>query len=283
MKRKIKQAFSCIHRPFVLLFLPTVLILTALIVRENWPGLPQGVNRKSWLTAGDFSIVAYTDRQGNRYLDLCLTQDGRQRVLVNWSMLTGWKRHPFYVKGVSSAAAAHWQDGTCRLYTGKHYSRYAKAWSGITLVHDLRLFPLAEYNKLVSSHAPIPGVPLSTSCVASSFGSGRFRIEEVTGADGFRRLQLVDAQARELDIGYTVRLLRDVESFLILDGVLYARSKEGYARLQLEGEQYLMCYHDYGSKIYFSTLSDIQVERDLSSLSPSQQEILENLPAAGRS
>ena len=44
-----------------------------------------------------------------------------------------------------------------------------------------------------------------------------------------------------------------------------------------------MCYHDYGSKIYFSTLSDIQVERDLSSLSPSQQEILENLPAAGRS
>lgn len=117
----------------------------------------------------------------------------------------------------------------------------------------------------------------------ASFGSGRFRIEEVTGADGFRRLQLVDAQARELDIGYTVRLLRDVESFLILDGVLYARSKEGYARLQLEGEQYLMCYHDYGSKIYFSTHSDIQVERDLSSLSPSQQEILENLPAAGRS
>ena len=60
MKRKIKQAFSRIRRPFVLLFLPTVLILTALIVRENWPGLPQGVNRKSWLTAGDFSIVAYT-------------------------------------------------------------------------------------------------------------------------------------------------------------------------------------------------------------------------------
>ena len=83
MKAKIKQVFSHIRRPFLLLFLPTILILAALIARENWPGLPQGVHRKSWLTAGDFSIVAYTDRQGNRYLDLCLTQDGRQRVLVN--------------------------------------------------------------------------------------------------------------------------------------------------------------------------------------------------------
>ena len=93
----------------------------------------------------------------------------------------------------------------------------------------------------------------------------------------------MDVQARELNIGYTVRLLRDVESFLILNGVLYARSEEGYARLQLEGEQYLMCYNDYGSKIYFSTLPDIQVERDFSTLAPSQQEILKNLPAAGRS
>ena len=186
MKQKIRQAFSRIRRPFVLLFLPTVLILTALIVRENWPGLPQGVNRKSWLTAGDFSIVAYTDRQGNRYLDLCLTQDGKQRVLVNRVYAYQLEKDTLYVKGVSGAAAAHWQDGTCRLYTGKHYSRYAKAWSGISLVHDLRLFPLAEYNKLVSLTPQYQAFP-STSCVAS-FGSGRFRIEEVTGADGFRRL-----------------------------------------------------------------------------------------------
>ena len=185
------------------------------------------------------------------------------------------------MKGVSGAAAAHWQEGTCRLYTGKHYPRYAKAWSGVTLVHDLRLFPLAEYNKLISLTPQYQAFP-AAPCVAP-FGSGRFRIEEVTGQDGFRRLQLVDVQARELNIGYTVRLLRDVDSFLILNGVLYARSEEGYARLQLEGEQYLMCYNDYGSKIYFSTLPDIQVERDFSSLSPSQQEILKNLPAAGRS
>ena len=281
MKAKIKQVFSHIRRPFLLLFLPTILILAALIARENWPGLPQGVHRKSWLTAGDFSIVAYTDRQGNRYLDLCLTQDGRQRVLVNRVYAYRLDKDTLYVKGVSGAAAAHWQEGTCRLYTGKHYPRYAKAWSGVTLVHDLRLFPLAEYNKLISLTPQYQAFP-AAPCVAP-FGSGRFRIEEVTGQDGFRRLQLVDVQARELNIGYTVRLLRDVESFLILDGVLYARSKEGYARLQLEGEQYLMCYHDYGSKIYFSTLPDIQVERDFSSLSPSQQEILENLPAAGRS
>ena len=281
MKAKIKQVFSHIRRPFLLLFLPTILILAALIARENWPGLPQGVHRKSWLTAGDFSIVAYTDRQGNRYLDLCLTQDGRQRVLVNRVYAYRLDKDTLYVKGVSGAAAAHWQEGTCRLYTGKHYPRYAKAWSGVTLVHDLRLFPLAEYNKLISLTPQYQAFP--TAPCAAPFGSGRFRIEEVTGQDGFRRLQLVDVQARELNIGYTVRLLRDVESFLILNGVLYARSEEGYARLQLEGEQYLMCYNDYGSKIYFSTLPDIQVERDFSTLAPSQQEILKNLPAAGRS
>ena len=280
MKRKIKQMLSDTCRPFQLLFLFTILLLTTLIARENWPGLPQGIDRKTWLAAGDFSIVAYTDRQGNRYLDLCSMQNGRQRVLVNRVYAYRMEQSTLYVRGVSGAAAVRWRNGTCLLYTGRHYPRYAKAWPGITLVHDLRLFPLADYNKLTSLTPQYQAFP-SAAC-AASFGAGRFRIEKITGADGFCRLQLVDVQARELDIGYTVCLLRDVESFLILDGVLYARSKEGYARLQLEGEQYLMCYHDYGSKIYFSTLPDLQVERDLSSLPPSQKEILENLPTSGR-
>lgn len=281
MKRKRTGKLRRFSRPFLLLFLPTLLLLSALLLREIWPGLPQGVNREPKLRVGSFSITAYTDRLGERYLDLCLNREGRQRVLVNRVYAYRLEGDVLYVRGVSGAAAVRWKEGTCRLYTGQHYSRYAKAWPGVTLVYDLRLFPLAEYNQLVTLTPQYQAFP-STPCVAS-FGSGRFRIEEVTGADGFRRLQLVDAQARELNIGYTVRLLRDVESFFIADGVLYARSREGYARLQLSGEQYVMCYHDYGSKIYFSTLPDIQVERDLSSLSPSQQEILENLPAAGRS
>lgn len=268
----------------LLLWLPTLILLGALNLRRQLPGLPQGANRQAVLEAGDFAVNRYTDAQGQEYLDFTISIQGKTRTLIDRVYDYRVQEGKIYARGVTGAAAADPSAGACRLYVSKQYPRYRQAWPGVTLVDSIQRFPLADYRLLQTlgeryQAFPDPAPNRQTLLV---LGCGRFRIEQVSGADGFRRLQLADAQARELAVGYTVRIFRDIESYQIENETLYIRAREGYACLRPQGGEFTVVYFDYGSKIYYSTMPDIHIERDLSALPPHDRLLLSRLPSSNR-
>lgn len=271
-------------RGFLLLWLPTLALLGVLNLRQQLPGLPQGTRRQSVVQAGDYAVNRYTDSQGQEYLDLTVAVQGKPRVLIDrvydYTMVQG----KLYARGVTGAAAADLSTGDCRLYASKQYPRYRQAWPGVTLVDSIQRFPLADYRRiraLGQRYQAFPD-PSPGRQTLLTLGCGRFRIEQVEGADGFRRLQLADAQARELARGYTVRIFCDIESYQIENETLYIRAREGYACLRPQGDEFTVVYFDYGSKIYYSTLPDIHIERSLEDLPPYDRLLLSRLPSANR-
>lgn len=264
------------------LWLPTLALLGVLNLRQQLPGLPQGTNRQVAVQAGQYAINRYTDPQGQQYLDFTITIQGKPRVLIDRVYDYQVQQGKLYVRGVTGAAAADLSGG-CRLYANKHYPRYRQAWPGVTLVSSVQRFPLAEYRNLQQLGECYQAFPAPASGqVLETLGCGRFRIEQVEGPDGFRRLQLTDIQAKELAIGYTVRIFHDIESYQIKNDTLYIRAREGYACLRPQGEEFTVVYFDYGSKIYYSTMPDIQIKRALSDVAPSDRLLLARLPAANR-
>lgn len=265
------------------LWLPTLALLGVLNLRQQLPGLPQGANRQLMARLGQYTISQYTDPQGQQYLDFTVTIQGKPRVLIDRVFDFRVQQGKLYVRGVTGAAAADLSGGSCRLYASKHYPRYRRAWPGVTLVDSVQRFPLAEYRHLQLLGERYQAFPSSASDqVLEILGCGRFRIEQVAGPDGFRRLQLTDTQAKELAVGYTVRIFQDIESYQITHDTLYIRAREGYACLRPQGEDFTVVYFDYGSKIYYSTMPDIQIKRDLSAIAPSDRLLLARLPAANR-
>lgn len=265
------------------LWLPSLALLGVLSLRQQLPGLPQGANRQTAVQVGQYAINRYTDPQGQQYLDFTINIQGKPRVLIDRVYDYQMQQGKLYVRGVTGAAAADLSRGSCRLYASKHYPRYRRAWPGVTLVDSVQRFPLAEYRNLQQLGEQYQAFPSPTSAqVLETLGCGRFWIEQVEGPDGFRRLQLTDTQARELSIGYTVRIFKDIESYQIQNDTLYIRAREGYACLRPQGEDFTVVYFDYGSKIYYSTMPDIQIKRDLSAISPSDRLLLARLPATNR-
>lgn len=265
----------------LLLWLPTTLLLGAFVLRALLPGYPSGTARRNVLAFGAYSINCYQTPQGDTYYDLALEHEGRTRVLIDRVYAYARADGKLYARGVTGAAAVTLADGSCRLYTSKHYPQYSHACQNVTVVGSIKSFSPADYDHLAAlvERYPAFSPPQDAQGV---LGCGRFRIEAVQGADGFRRLQLIDGQARELSMGYTERLLGDVQSFLLQDDVLYVRAKEGYACLRTKGEDFTIAYSDYGSKIYFSTMPDIDVVRDLSEFPLTDRLQLEQLWFAGR-
>lgn len=265
----------------LLLWLPTALLLGLFVLRDLWPGWPNGTARRNVLTFGDYAINTYHTPQGAQYYDLTLESGGHTRVLIDRVYAYARDGGKLYVRGVTGAASAELESGACRLYTSGHYPKYSRSYANVTVVASIKSFPPDDYDHLIAlvERYPAFSPPQGAQGV---LGCGRFRIETVQGADGFRRLQLIDGQARELDLGYTVRLLGDVQSFSLQDGVLYVRAKEGYACLRAKGEDFTVAYSDYGSKIYFSTMPDIEVVRDLSEFPLTDRLKLQQLWFSGR-
>lgn len=266
------------------LWLPTLILLGVLNLRQQLPGLPQGANRRAILRIGDFAVNRYTDAQGQEYLDLTISIQGKPRTLINRVYDYRVQQGKLYVRGVTGAAAADLSTGVCRLYASKQYPRYRYAWPGVTLVDSIQRFPLADYRCLQALGERYQAFPNSAPGRQTllSLGCGRFRIEQSVGADGFRRLQLADAQARELAVGYTVRIFQDIESYQLENETLYIRAREGYACLRPQGGEFTVVYYDYGSKIYYSTMPDIHIERSLEALPPHDRLLLSRLPSANR-
>lgn len=265
------------------LWLPTLVLLGILALWDNLPGLPQGTGRRAYLRAGRYAVNQYTDSQGRKYLDFTVAVKGKPRVLIDRVYDYNLSQGKLYVRGVTGAAAADISSGDCRLYVNKHYRRYRQAWPGVALVDSIQRFPLADYRgllKLGERYQAFP--PPDSAQTLAVLGCGRFRIEQTKGADGFRRLQLTDSQARELGIGYTIRIFSDVESYQIQNETLYVRAREGYACLRPLGGEFTVVYFDYGSKDYYSTMPDIQIQRDLSDLQLNDRLMISRLPSANR-
>ena len=263
----------------LLLWLPLVLLLAVLVLRDLLP-LPQGAHRYDVYVAGDFAINSYRTPKG-QYYDLTMTREGRTVVLVDRVYAYGKETGLLYVRGVTGAAAIDPRTGACTLYTEEYFPKYGRLAPGVQRIYSLNSFSQedrAQLNQLTARYAAYP----ASADALATLGCGRFRIQQVTGKDGYRRLQLIDGLAQELDQGYTVRLLRDVQSYLLLEDVLYVRSREGYACLRASGENFILAYDDYGSKIYYSLMPDIEIERNLSAFPIPDRWVLQNLWFADR-
>lgn len=256
-----KRRFLRAMAQFFLILLPSALILGAMALQSLLPGYPKGSSRRPLLQYGDYTLGTYRTPQGQLYYDLSTQAGGRTRVLIDRVYAYSGGNGNLYVRGVTGAAVVEIESGQCRLYTDSHYAQYRHSYPGVTLVSSIKAFPPQDYERLFALADSYPAYAPAPAAQAV-LGHGRFAIEETTGGDGYRRLQLVDRRAREMDQGYTVRLLTDVESFLLQDGVLYVRSRDGYACLKAKGEDFSINYQDYGSKIYFSTLPDIDLLRN---------------------
>ena len=116
----------------LLLWLPTLILLGALNLRRQLPGLPQGTNRQAVLQAGDFAVNRYTDAQGQEYLDFTISIQGKTRTLIDRVYDYRVQEGKIYARGVTGAAAADPSAGACRLYVSKQYPRYRQAWPGVT-------------------------------------------------------------------------------------------------------------------------------------------------------
>lgn len=216
---------------------------------------------------GEYYINSYFDSYGDKFYELTTTRRmlghrcdySDEKVVMRRVYAFIIRDEKLYVRANTGDAVIE-ANGFCRLFPAETAPKIVG--DDIFILPSAKSFFPQDYQIISLMTHHYNAYSAHDRDVVALFGSGRFRIENVTDTDGLPALALIDALQLEGRTGRAIRLLSHVTKYEVFGDALVVFAKEGIGIFHDVGTKYSLLYFDSGVYKNVYCAADIKLLRN---------------------